>query len=98
MLRVQGECTPRDGEAGATGGAVCWKDGINQQTLYFWKKKYASLGFSELRPLREENSQRKRLGADRSLDRHILPELVAQMAGSLGPGALWGGRATPSPR
>ena len=42
-------------------------------------KKYAGLGLSELRELRqlrEENAKLKRLVADLSLDRHVLQEIV----------------------
>jgi len=73
----------RDAEAGETGVAICRKYGISQQTLYVWKKKYAGLGLSELRELRQlrdENSKLKRLVADLSLDRHILQEIVAKKA------------------
>ena len=44
-----------------------------------WKKKYAGLGLSELRELRQlrdENAKLKRLVADLSLDRHMLQEIV----------------------
>jgi putative transposase len=44
-----------------------------------WKRKYAELGLSELRELRqlrEENAKLKRLVADLSLDRHMLQEIV----------------------
>jgi hypothetical protein len=44
-----------------------------------WKKKYAHLGVSELRRLRqleEENSRLKRLVADLSLDKHMLSEAL----------------------
>ena len=71
----------REVGAGETAVAVCRKHGISQQTLYQWKKKYAGLGLSELRELRqlrEENSKLKRLVADLSLDRHILQELVGK--------------------
>ena len=47
--------------------------------VYLWKKKYAGLGLSELRELRqlrEENAKLKRLVADLSLDRHVLQETV----------------------
>jgi putative transposase len=60
---------------------VCRKHGINQQSFYLWKKKYAGLGLNELRELwqlREANSKLKRLVADLSLDRHILQEIVAK--------------------
>lgn len=73
----------REVEAGETAVAVCRKHGISQQTLNIWKKKYAGLGLSELRELRqlrEENAKLKRLVADISLDRHILQEIVAKKA------------------
>jgi putative transposase len=58
---------------------VCRQVGISEQTLYVWKRKYAGLGLSELRELRqlrEENAKLKRLVADLSLDRHMLQEIV----------------------
>jgi putative transposase len=71
----------REAESGDTVVEVCWKHGISQQSFYLWKKKYAGLGLSELRELRqlrEENNKLKRLVADLSLDRHILQEIVAK--------------------
>ena len=53
--------------------------GISEQTFYVWKRKYAGLGLSELRELRqlrEENAKLKRLVADLSLDRQMLQEIV----------------------
>jgi putative transposase len=58
---------------------VCRQVGISEQTFYVWKRKYAGLGLSELRELRqlrEENTKLKRLVADLSLDRHMLQEIV----------------------
>ena len=58
---------------------VCRQVGITEQTFYTWKRKYAGLGLSalrELRQLREENTTLKRLVADLSLDRHMLQEIV----------------------
>ena len=69
----------REAESGETVVEVCRKYGISQQTFYLWKKKYAGLGLSELRELRqlrEENAKLKRLVADLSLDRHVLQEIV----------------------
>jgi putative transposase len=71
----------REAESGDSVIEVCRKNGISQQTFYLWKKKYAGLGLSELRELRqlrEENSKLKRLVADLSLDRHILQEIIAK--------------------
>jgi len=71
----------REAESGDSVVEVCRQHGISQQTFYLWKKKYAGLGLSELRELRQlrdENSKLKRLVADLSLDRHVLQEIVAK--------------------
>ena len=55
----------RQAELGTSVGEVCRKMGIAEQTYYRWKKKYAGLGTSELRRLRqleEENGKLKMLG------------------------------------
>jgi putative transposase len=69
----------RQVEGGTTVVDVCRHVGISEQTFYVWKRKYAGLGLSELRELRqlrEENAKLKRLVADLSLDRHMLQEIV----------------------
>ena len=71
----------REAESGTAVVEICRKHGISQQSFYLWKKKYAGLGLSELRELRQlrdENGKLKRLVADLSLDRHILQEIVAK--------------------
>lgn len=71
----------REAESGTAVVEVCRKHGISQQSFYLWKRKYAGLGLSELRELRQlrdENGKLKRLVADLSLDRHILQEIVAK--------------------
>ena len=55
--------------------------GISEATFYVWKKKYASLGVSELRRLRlleTENLRLKKLVADLTLDKNILQEVIAK--------------------
>ena len=50
-------------------------------TFYAWKKKYAHLGVREMRSLHlleEENSRLKRLGADLSLDKHMVSEALGK--------------------
>ena len=67
----------RQAESGTAVGDVCRQVGISEATFYAWKKKYAHLGVSELRRLRqieEENTRLKRLVADLSLDKHMLSE------------------------
>ena len=58
---------------------VCRQIGISDATFYTWKKKYAELGVSELRKLKQledENARLKRIVADLTLDKQILQEVV----------------------
>ncbi len=69
----------RQAESGTKVSDICREYGISEATYYIWKKRYAGLGLSELRELRqlrEENGKLKRLVADLSLDRHMLQEIV----------------------
>ena len=43
----------RQAESGTAVGDVCRQVGISEATFYAWKKKYAHLGISELRRLRQ---------------------------------------------
>jgi putative transposase len=69
----------RQAESGTKVSEISREQGISEATYYIWKKRYAGLGLSqlrELRQLREENGKLKRLVADLSLDRHLLQEIV----------------------
>jgi putative transposase len=69
----------RQVDGGTAVADVCRQMGISEATFYVWKRKYANLGMTEireLRQLREENAKLKRLVADLSLDKHILTEIV----------------------
>jgi putative transposase len=69
----------RQAEAGTRVVEICRKLGVSEATFYRWKKRYGSLGVSELRELkqlREENRKLKTLVADLSLDRSILQEAL----------------------
>ena len=71
----------RQAESGTPVGDLCRQLGVSDATFYAWKKKYAHLGVSELRRLRqveEENSRLKRLVAYLSLDKHMLSEALRQ--------------------
>lgn len=71
----------RQAESGTPVADVCRGLGISEATFYVWKKKYASLGVSELRKLRhleDENGRLKRLVAGLTLDKHILQEVIAK--------------------
>jgi putative transposase len=75
-------------EAGKKAGDVCREMGISQQTFYGWKRRYAGVGVSELRELRqlrEENSKLKTLVADLTLDKHILQEVRQKKSEALPP-------------
>jgi putative transposase len=50
---------------------VCNLHGISEQTFYRWKRKYGDMGTSEVRRLKElesENTRLKRLLAERDLE------------------------------
>jgi putative transposase len=69
----------RQAETGTRVAEVCRKMGISEQTFFRWKRKYAGLGVSELRRLRqleEENRRLKRMVADLSLDKQMLQDVV----------------------
>lgn len=69
----------RQAENGVKVEEVCRKLGISDATFYNWKKKYGSLGVSELRKLKEleeENSRLKKIVADLSLDKQMLQDVL----------------------
>jgi len=73
----------RQAESGSPVGDVCRQLGVSEATFYIWKKKYAHLGVSELRRLRQledENARLKRLVADLTLDKHMLAEALRKNA------------------
>ncbi len=69
----------RQAESGTRVTEICRKLGVSEATFYRWKKRYGSLGVSELRQLRQlkdENRRLKGLVADLSLDKSILQETL----------------------
>src|SRR5436853_7901354 len=69
----------RQAESGTPVSEVCRQLGVSEATFFVWKKKFAHLGVSELRRLRqleEENARLKRVVADLTLDKHILMETI----------------------
>lgn len=60
---------------------LCRKHGISDGTYYKWKSKYGGLDASDLKRLREletENSQLKRMFADLSLENNALKDLISK--------------------
>ncbi len=73
----------RQAESGTPVADVCRQLGVSEATFYAWKKKYAHLGVSELRRLRQledENARLKRVVADLTLDKHMLSEALRKNA------------------
>lgn len=71
----------KQNELGVPVEEVCRKMGISDATFYKWKQKYAGLGPSELKRLKqleEENSKLKRLVADLSLDKAMLQDVLSK--------------------
>jgi putative transposase len=69
----------RQAESGTPVPDVCRQLGVSEATFYVWKKRYAHLGVSELRRIRQledENKRLKQLVADLTLDKHILNETL----------------------
>lgn len=55
--------------------------GVSEQAIYRWKESYGGLESDqvrELKQLQDENSRRKRLVADLSLDKAILQDINAK--------------------
>jgi putative transposase len=73
----------REAEGGKKVADICRDFGVSQQAFYSWRRRYAGLGLSELRELRqlrEENRKLKTLVADLTLDKHILQEVLSKKA------------------
>jgi len=71
----------RQAESGTPVSEIIRKMGISEQTFYRWKKKYAGLGVSELRRLKQvedENRRLKRLVADLTLDKQMLQDVLSK--------------------
>lgn len=69
----------KEHEAGKSPDDICRELGINRNTLYNWKKRYAGMDMEMLRRYKElerENSELKRMYADLSLDHQILKKVI----------------------
>jgi putative transposase len=71
----------RECASGTPVAQVARRLGVSEQTLYVWKRKYASLDTADIRKVRqleEENGKLKRLVADLSLDKVMLQDLLSR--------------------
>ena len=66
-------------ENGKSTEDICRDLGINKNTFYFWKRKYAGMDAQQLKRLKEleeENRKLKHMYADLSLDHRILKDII----------------------
>ena len=71
----------KQAEAGVPIKEIIRKYGISEQTYYRWKRQYGGLDVSELRRLKEletENRKLKQLVADLTLDKQILKDVLSK--------------------
>ena len=71
----------KEADSGVLVKDVCRKYGISDATYYKWKSKYGGLEVSDVRRVREletENSQLKRMYAELSLENQALKDLISK--------------------
>ena len=69
----------RQAEAGTAVAEICRKLGVSEPTFYRWKRKFAGLGISEIRRLKQledENRRLKQVVADLTLDKAMLQDVA----------------------
>jgi hypothetical protein len=70
----------READAG-TVAETAKKDGISEQTTYFWRKRFGqleALDVRRLRQLEQENARLKKLVAERNLELEVMKEISVQ--------------------
>ena len=71
----------KQAEGGTPVTEVCLKLGVSEASFYLWKKKYGGMGTTELRRLKQlesENRKLKQMVADLSLDKHMLQDVLSK--------------------
>ena len=69
----------RQAEASTPVEEICRRMGVSELTFYRWKRQFAGMGVAEIRRLKqleEENTRLKKLGADLSLDKTMLQDVL----------------------
>jgi len=69
----------KEADAGITVKEICRKHGISDATYYNWKSKYGGMSASDLKRLKETESelaQLKRMYADMALENRALKDLI----------------------
>ena len=68
-------------ESGREVMGICREYGVSCATFYNWKKKYSGMDGTEIKRLKElesENQRLKRMYADLSLDHQMLKEILGK--------------------
>ena len=71
----------RQAKGGVAVEEIIRKLGISEATFYRWKKKYAGLGVTEMRRLKQledESARLKKLVADLTLDKQMLQDVLSK--------------------
>lgn len=71
----------KEEESGRSVSDISREMGINKQTFYNWKKKYAGMNGDQLRRLKEleeENRRLKQMYADAALDNKMLKDVLSK--------------------
>ena len=69
----------KEGEAGMAVGEIVRKHGISAATYYSWKSKYAGVAVSELKRMKEletENANLKRMYANLALENAAIKDVL----------------------
>ena len=69
----------KEAESGSLVKDVCRKHGISDATYYNWKSKYGGMGVSDLKRMKEMESELgclKRMYADLALENRALKDLI----------------------
>lgn len=69
----------KEADAGMKVAEICRKHGISDATYYKWKSKYGGLEASDLKRIKElesENSRLKRMYADLALENTAMKDLI----------------------
>lgn len=69
----------KEADAGVPVKEICRKHGISDATYYNWKSKYGGMEASDLKRLKEmesELSRLKRMYADLAMENHALKDLI----------------------
>ena len=71
----------KEAEAGISVAELCRKYGMSDATYYNWKAKYGGMSSSDLKKLKQyesENSKLKQMVAEQALDIRALKEVVSK--------------------